>query len=284
VLCGTGVSGWHFGIEQTTSGDSEKGCNYPIRLTGRTSPSSAGMEASELIFTDDSGTFITQFRDLDPERQQPLTNLSDLETLTSTIMQQCVQILPGRVQLPPQEPYISAHNIWNANKPGSTVFAPVIDLAQMTLDIIFIYLMNKTILIDPRNHQPCGNLQPYIKSGLLDKNRQASLFDMERNTFASASSEMAIIGHNIVLMLQAIGLGGWLYTGISGNSFLGAYTDDGVPGAGFLFTRHPSWTQPNPVGLERYFEGHCPPYYSDMSAAVEHLVSLKLLSNAISQK
>jgi hypothetical protein len=76
VLCGTGVSGWHFGIEQTSSGDPEKGCNYPLRLTGRTSPSSAGMEASELIFTDDSGTYMTQFRDLDPERQRPLAQPS----------------------------------------------------------------------------------------------------------------------------------------------------------------------------------------------------------------
>lgn len=275
VLCATGVSGWHFGIEQSASGDPEKGCNYPIRLTGRTSPSSAGMEASELIFTDDSGTYITQLRDLDPERQRPLSQLSDLETLTSTVMQQCAQILPGRVQLPAQEPYIEAHNIWNANKPGTTVFAPVIDLAQMTLDIIFIYLMNKIVLFDPQQNRLCGNLQPFIKSGLLDENRRASLFDMERNTFASASSEMAIIGHNIVLMLQAMGLGGWLFTGISANSFLGAYADDGVPGAGFLFSRDSTWTQPNPVGLDRLFEGHCPPYHQDMRAAVAHLVSLK---------
>ena len=48
-----------------------------------------------------------------------------------------------------------------------------------------------------------------------------------------------------------------------------------MQGAGFLFTHHPSWTQPNPVGLDRYFEGHCPPYYQNMRAAVDHLVSLK---------
>lgn len=111
VLCGTGVSGWNFGIEQTSSGNPEKGCNYPIRLTGRTSPSSAGMEASELIFTDESGTYLTQFRDLDPERQRPLAHLSDLETLISSVKQQCVQVLPGRVQLPTQTPYLSAHNL-----------------------------------------------------------------------------------------------------------------------------------------------------------------------------
>src|SRR5690242_4766018 len=35
VLCGAGVSGWHLGIEHTASGDTESGCNYPVRLTGR---------------------------------------------------------------------------------------------------------------------------------------------------------------------------------------------------------------------------------------------------------
>lgn len=275
VLGGTGVSGWHFGIEQTSSGDPEKGCNYPIRLTGRTSPSSAGMEASELIFTDESGTYITQFRDLDPERQRPLAQRSDLETLVSSVKMQCVQLLPGRVQLPAQTPYMSAHNLWNTNKPGTTVFAPVIDLTQMILNMIFISLMNKTILVDPQQNRTCGNLQTYIDSGLLDENRRDSIFDLERSTFADACTEMAIIGQNILLMLQAIGLGGWLHTGINGNSFLGADADNGVPGVGFLFTRHPTWTQPNPVGLGGYFEGYCPPYHQDMRAAVEHLVSLK---------
>jgi hypothetical protein len=64
VLCGAGVSGWSLGIEHTAWGQPEKGCNYPIRLIGRTAASIAGTGTSELIFTNDTGTYITQFRDL----------------------------------------------------------------------------------------------------------------------------------------------------------------------------------------------------------------------------
>jgi hypothetical protein len=67
VLCGTGISGWNTGIEHTTAGQPDTGCNYPMRLLGRTFPSGASIYASELIFTDDEGTYLTRLRDLDPQ-------------------------------------------------------------------------------------------------------------------------------------------------------------------------------------------------------------------------
>src|SRR5690606_8132321 len=64
LLCGAGISGWNTGIEHSSSG----GCNYPLRYVGRTFASAAAVHSSELIVTDDSGTYITQLRDLDPAR------------------------------------------------------------------------------------------------------------------------------------------------------------------------------------------------------------------------
>ena len=61
------------------------------------------MEASELIFTDESGTYLTHFRDLDPERQRPLAHLSDLETLLSRVKLQCVQLPSFRPKQPGTE-------------------------------------------------------------------------------------------------------------------------------------------------------------------------------------
>ena len=49
-------------------------------------------------------------------------------------------------------------------------------------------------------------------------------------------------------------------------SLLGAFAADGIPGLGFRFTRDPSWSLPNPVGLDGVFEGLCPPYFPDMRA------------------
>ena len=66
ILCGAGVSGWHLGMEHTANGNPDQGCNYPVRLTGRVAVSATGIETAELIVSDESGSFITRFRDLDP--------------------------------------------------------------------------------------------------------------------------------------------------------------------------------------------------------------------------
>jgi len=47
--------------------------------------------------------------------------------------------------------------------------------------------------------------------------------------------ELALMCHNIVLAMQAMGLGGWMYTGINPPSLMGAFAAKGIPGLGFRF-------------------------------------------------
>lgn len=79
----------------------------------------------------------------------------------------------------------------------------------------------------------------------------------------------------MVLALQAMGLGGWLFTGINPLTIMGGVESEGVPGLGFRFQRREDWPLPNPVGLDGHYEGFCPPYYPDMHAAVEAFVERK---------
>ncbi|MBA2595135.1 MAG: hypothetical protein H0V00_00730 [Chloroflexia bacterium] len=102
-----------------------------------------------------------------------------------------------------------------------------------------------------------------------------SIADIEQYVLATGAIELGLICQNIVLTLQAMGLGGWMYTGINPPSLLGAYAADGITGLGFRFTRDPAWTMPNPVGLDGVFEGYCPPYYPDMRSAVARFNELK---------
>ncbi|MCP5119958.1 MAG: hypothetical protein GY953_54870, partial [bacterium] len=78
-----------------------------------------------------------------------------------------------------------------------------------------------------------------------------------------------------MLALQSIGLGGWLYGGISPLSILGASGDPAVPGLGFHFETDQRWPLPNVTGLPGVFEGHCPPHYSDIRDAVEAVINKK---------
>src|SRR5271170_5314217 len=92
ILCGSGISGWNTGMEHTAAGEADTGCNYPVRLIGRTYPSGAGIYASELIFTDDSGTYMTQFRDLDAQRLAEFGEAGDLTGMIERVRSHCVKL------------------------------------------------------------------------------------------------------------------------------------------------------------------------------------------------
>src|SRR5690606_28345946 len=121
----------------------------------------------------------------------------------------------------------------------------------------------------------CGDLAPFVRAGLLDERRRLSLLDFEQHMVASAAMEAAQMCHNMTLLLQAMGLGGWMLTGLHPLSLMGAFADQGIPGFGFRFVRDERWMAPNPVGLDGCFEALCPPYQADMRAAVRTFVDRK---------
>jgi hypothetical protein len=275
VLCGAGISGWHLGMDHTASGDPGHGCNYPVRPTGRVGASAAGIETAELIVTDDAGTFITRFRDLDPARIRELQSAANLSELLDRAARHCIPLDDGRMPLHAASPHMDAHNVWNANQPGTTLFIPIVDLTQQLLAFLAMQLGEGALPWDPIHHRPCGDLEPFIRSGLLDERKRASIVDIELSALTTGAIELGLICQNLVLVMQAMGLGGWMFTGLNADSVLGAYAAEGAPGLGFRFTRDPAWTGPNPVGLDGIYEGLCPPYVADMREAVDRFVALK---------
>ena len=77
------------------------------------------------------------------------------------------------------------------------------------------------------------------------------------------------------LMLQAMGLGGWMFDGIDPFSMLGASGDPAVPGLGFRYDADDRWPYPNVTGLKGVMEGYYPPHYPDMRVAVEAVCDRK---------
>src|SRR5215213_9159159 len=170
---------------------------------------------------------------------------------------------------------LSPHNFWNANKPGTTLFIPMVDLTQQMLDLLAIYAGTGFVPFDPVHDSLCGDLDRFIESGLLDGNKRFSIVDFEHYALATGTMEIALVCYNLVLTMQAMGLGGWMFTGINPPSLMGAFAKDGISGLGFRFTPRPPGTQSNPVGVDNYFEGLCPPYYYDMREAVDKFVDMK---------
>lgn len=275
VTIGAGISGWHFGIPYTESATPGLGCNYPVRPAGRTYPSGAGVYGSELLITDDSGTYITRFRDLDPAHILELQSAEDLPRLLSWLEQHIIRLSDKRLDLPASYPHIVGHNRWVANRPGTTLFIPVIDQADSLLNQLAMRAGEGIPAADPVTGRLLGNPTSLLRKGILHADRALALDELEQHSRNSTVAEASIASYNIHLALQALGLGGWLFSGLNIHSLLGGKAKEGIQGFGFRFTHQPHFRQPNPVGLDGVFEPLVPPYVSSMHEAVQRFAERK---------
>ena len=265
VTAASGNTGWHYMLPHSDRYSPQLPA-YPSSAGGRTFPSAAGYHTTELFFTNDRGTYMLETRDapsLAGQSNEPLDLHDYLEAHRSRIR----VLSDQRLDVPPAEPHVAGHNVWCANKPGSLLLMPISDVAQYLIASMCYMVLNGGCLYDDINDERIPGLDKF--SDLVDVDSPGPLTSMERNTMASCATEISISCYAGMLMLQAMGLGGWMYSGIDGFSVMGASGDPKVSGLGFRYDRDESWTSPNPTGLPGVFEGHCPPHYPDMREAVD---------------
>lgn len=275
VAAATGVSGWTFGVPFGPR-TPESHAEFTLRFTGRTAPTAAGLGTPALFFTDDTGCYLTRTRDLRPPETHAHDDGSDaLDGLVELCRSATTRVRDERLDVPSAPPHILPPNLWWANTPGSTLFMPVGDASEECLGFLGLMLRHGVTVVDDDTGEPAGDLEPFVRSGLLDAEKRLPLSELLDDIHESLCLELAFMGHNIVLMLQAIGLGGLYFNGMDPLSVLGAYADDGVTGLGFQFVADDRWVTPNPVGLPGLYEALCPPNLPDMRAAVEAFVDRK---------
>ncbi|MGH7792594.1 MAG: hypothetical protein ACREOB_09815, partial [Thermodesulfobacteriota bacterium] len=89
--------------------------------------------------------------------------------------------------------------------------------------------------------------------------------------------EQAFICQNMNLALQAMGLGGWAFTGLLPHYALGV--NPSYKGLGFRFITPEKSLRtmlgPLPVGKDGVFEALCPPYVKDMGEAVDKFLKIR---------
>lgn len=274
IAAATGVSGWHFGIPHAPSRPNELS-HYSVRLNGRTVPTGAGIGTPVLFLTDDYGTYLVNLRDIRPSRVREYEEAGDFEGILAVCRDNRTKLSEKRMDIRRDPRDIMEHNLWVANQPGTTLLIPATDLSEYFLALLMLLGSNGYFLFDDYSKRPAGDLEPFFRLGLLDSPKAVPLSFLEQATLSWASMELAFMGQNAVLTMQAMGLGGWFFTGMYPWSILGGYRDEGVDGLGFRFVRDERWTLPNPVGLDGHYEGLCPPYQRDMRSAVEVLVTKK---------
>ncbi len=244
--------------------------NYTAAAGGRSFPSSAGFNTSEFFFTDDTGVYFLPTRDMTPLPSQGGT---DLGAWVEAHRARIVKLADGRLNIPAEIPHMEGHNTWCANVPGSTLIWPMADVAQHTILLLLYLVQNGTGIFDDVNGRPIPGLERYAHRLNLEVAWPMSL--VEQTALTDVSVEMGTACYAGALMLQALGLGGWMYTGINPFTVFGASGDPAVPGLGFRFEMLDGQPLPHVTGREGVFEAHVPPHHADMRAAVEAVVARK---------
>ncbi len=205
LTAAAGNTGWHYMIMRHARYAPHLS-NYSAAAGGRTFPSAAGFHTSEVFFTNDEGVYLFATRDA-PALIEPNPDASpDLEQLLEAHRARIRKLADGRLNLPPQEPYMEGHNTWCVNRPGSLLLMPVGDVAQMMIAILCFLMQNGYCIYDDINHERIAGLERF--RDLVDVDNPFPLTFAEQYALTELTAELATCCYAGMLMLQAIGLGG----------------------------------------------------------------------------
>lgn len=272
LAAATGNNGWHY-MHYRAKRYAPKLSNYASAAGGRTFPSAAGFHTVEFFYTDDDGVYFLPTRDSGSLVQKGPDGAQDLDAWVAAHRKRIRKLADGRLRLPPEDPYLEPHNTWCVNVPGSTLIIPVADVAQHQLAALAYLVQNGKCVTDDVNGRAIPGIDKF--KGLIDPAAAYPLTFLEQLTLSETVAELATSCYAGMLMLQALGLGGWMFDGIDPFALLGASGNPEVPGLGFRFDQNPKWPVPNVTGREGVFVASCPPHYPNMRAAVDALVARK---------
>jgi hypothetical protein len=218
----------------------------------------------------------------------------------------------GRFEFPREWPYYLGWNAQHSNAPGTTCFLPVVDNTRQYINAILIllsephgkvplfiddwrpfrprgavewvaWLASKIGMIDPIPYQPIGGLAR-ARGGFATPDSPAPLGSVGE---LRTEQEAYFLMQNLMLMGEALRLGGWVHGAPMIPGIWRRDAEKGHLGLGFREHRAkppPSrwrrWppvpaSQPNFVGIDGVLEGLCPPYVTDMDAAVDQVIEEK---------
>lgn len=247
---------------------------YP-RLSGRTFPATRPGGHTTLFWTNDDGFYVLDDK-LAASKLREVETREERNKLLDVYRAQRRTLKPGRLDIPRRVPPMSGHDLWDSNRPGSTVFFPVCDVSASLISLIAQFVdpalrryaqpgggMN--IVDDRHGFCPAGT-ERWLRDGFLNAEQILPLSILERQACYYVFSEPAAICQNMFLATEALGLGGWKHCGFLSLEILermGFRIVAARGGSGFG----------NPIGLDGVSEASCPPYYATMDAAVEAVLS-----------
>jgi hypothetical protein len=247
--------------------------NYSGAAGGRVFPSAAGFQTSQTFFTDDDGVYVLETRDAPAFAERGKDGSLDTDRFVNNVRERVHKIQDRRLKVPSEVPITEAHNTWVFNKPSTLVVIPVGDLSQHVLLNVCYMLQNGLVLYDDINKRAIPGVDQF--KDIVETENVWPITFVEQWSLSELTVELGTSCYAGALMLQAMGLGGWMFNGVDPFAMLGASGDPEVPGLRFRYDEDERWPYPNPTGLKGVMEGYCPPHYPDMRVAVEAVCERK---------
>jgi hypothetical protein len=256
-----------------------------LYMGGRAAASPDNAQATHFLLINDEGTYFLK-RLPGNEREVPLTP----ESLVDRARRSKHLLMEGRLDLPRRFPYYLDSNRFLSNLPGTTILLPIVDMTRQYINGL-LYLLTqpdgtRPAILDDRNYYMPAGVRKWIRNGFLNKEIPAPLGAL--GTFRT-DIEAYLLLQNVFLTTQAMGLGGWIHASFASPYLFGhPLFREQAKGLGFryqipkfrlrdMFRWGTFLAQPraNPVGLDGILEGLCPPYYENMSDAVDAVLKMK---------
>jgi hypothetical protein len=247
-----------------------------VNFPGRAAGSTDNAQATHFFLFNDTGTyFLKRLETLNSS--EPVTP----ELLLRRAEASKVKLSDKRPEFPREFPYYLDSNRFLSNLPGSTILFPVVDLTQQYINALMYLLTepegHRPAFLDDRNFYLPAGVKKWIKSGFLNKEIKLPLGFLGT---MRTQIEAELLLQNLILMLQAMGLGGWIHASVTPTMLLPALGFEKVTPKyrGLDFFRWGTFvTKPREhyIGLPPYIKGMCPPYYKSMADAVDAVVAAK---------
>jgi hypothetical protein len=303
AFAAAGVNGMALGDLPYREGDLHEGGggNVIAALTGRTGASADAVHAAALFVINDEATYLLRRpQDFTLAEIAELARLAADRDFAAAYERMRIKIRDGRTAIEKRVPLTFPFNKWSTNLPGSTYFLPVSELTGMYINVLFSCFDEQMALyiLDERNRFKPAGIKRFGKSqgGRLnddpDGDRVISVLALETVMVEFMLAEQAFMVHNLSLMEQAMGLGGWTHFATAtetawfealgfrlGSQRLSQVMNAGPLLRGLLRLTNMDRLLPHALGLTidgaDLIRPFCPPHYPSMREAVLAFLELK---------
>ena len=275
-----------------------------LHMAGRTAGSPDNAQGTHFFLINDTGTYF--LRKLPPPENGPVS-VFDADALLARAAQAKVRVLDHRIDVPDGNREFPAYldsNRFLSNLPGTTILFPVVDLSRQYINGMMYLLTQpegaRPTVVDDRNFYRPAGVKKWVQSGFLNKDIKLPLGTIWA---MRTQIEADLLLQNLMLTVDAMGLGAWIHATIAPPIMLGdpKFRPTYGPMLGFDWTT-PRWKPmdilrwhvPLPrfadlrattVGLrhdgEHLIKAMCPPNYDSMADAVDAVVADKFGPNGI---